>query len=152
MAKETKVKPTLQAFLLCEKVDTSPDGVQSLIRVFDRTTMNVDVVRPPGSTSPPPPGAIKAEYEFTIFTKWGNGVGHFHQWVEMINPKNEKVTVPETLFWLPSKAAGHNTIGRMRVGISEGGRYLIKLYLDGELIAEITWMVEFNVREIPQLA
>lgn len=147
---EAKVPPSLQAFLLCEKVDTAPDGVHSLIRVFDRTTLNIEVVRPPGATGPPPPGAIIAEHELSVFTKWGNGVGHFNQWVEIVNPKGEAIRTPEALFWLPTRAATHTTIGRIRVGISEGGRYLLRLYLDGEQVAEIVWSVDFNVREIPR--
>lgn len=145
---ETRVTPSLLAFLMCERVDTAPDGVQSLVRVFDRTILNVEVQGPPGV--PVPDEVIQrlsAPFEFTLFAKWGNGVGHFRQWVEIVppQPEAEPMRTPETSFWLQSRTSSHNTMGRIRMNIRQAGRYLLRMFLDGEQVAESVWVVEINL-------
>ncbi|MFQ5879375.1 MAG: hypothetical protein ACE5IZ_04260 [Dehalococcoidia bacterium] len=139
---ESKVRPALQAFVLCERVETAQDGVHSLIRVFDRSVINVQ------ATGPLPPEGIAIEQEFSVFARWGNGVGHFQQYIELENPSEEKFQTPENIFWLVSRSAIQNVMTRVRIVVKESGRYLLRLFLDGEKISEIVWTVEFNVREV----
>lgn len=139
MTEETKKNPSLLALLLCERVETAPDGVHSLIRVFDRSVINLEVA---GDA----PGPVVSTLEFSVFVKWGCGVGHFNHFLEITDPSGKSVRTPEVLFWLPNTAAGHQIITRVRLGVKQGGRYLLRAFLDGTEVAEGVLIVDFNLR------
>lgn len=143
-AHPARKEPNLLAFLICERVDTAPDGVQTLVRIFDRTALGAQIVAPPEEELPP----LQAPYEFTLFTRFGGGMGTFKHWFKICSPSGEEQDGPETDFWLRDPGKAHNIMTRMRAIISEPGRYWIVCYLDGRETARIPWNVEINIQRI----
>lgn len=146
--RRTKInrRPKLLAFLMCERVDTGPDGVHSLVRLFDRSTFDAQIVLPPDAELPP----IQAVHEFTVFARFGGGSGTFKHWLKMTNPSGKEHESLETEFWLRDPGKMHNVMSRMRIAVTEAGRYWISCFLDGEELARMAWDVEINVQRIAQ--
>ena len=151
MEAEATKRPTLMAFVMCERVETGQDGIHSIIRLFDKTTLNLAVGGLPDTEELPNevPQGLAPPFEFTLFTKWGNGVGHFRQWVEVEDPDGDVHSTPEGSFWLQSSASTHHFMTRMVIGIRNEGRYWLRLYLDGEILAEVPWVVELIISRGP---
>lgn len=143
---QPRVKPSLQALLVCDRVETSPDGTHTLHRVIDRwhIGMEIEIEEPPLEVAKPP--EVSVPLEFTIYTRWGAGVGHFRQHVALTNPSGETVEFGEKDFWLPNKAASQAMLGRARIGVSEPGHYTLSAFLDNEKVGEYVIVVELTTR------
>ena len=138
---EPEAKPSLQALLVCERVDTAPDGTHTIHRVVDRVNVSVQIeADEPLAESPP----VKVPLEFTFVTRWGAGVGHFKQHTTMTNPSGETVEFGEKEFWLPNKAESHTMLGRLTVGVSESGNYTLGAFLDNQKVGEYVLVVELR--------
>lgn len=143
-AKPPAKEPKLLAFLICERVDTAQDGMQTLVRLFDRSTLNAQIVASPDEQLPP----LQVPHEFTVFARFGGGMGTFKHWLKIEPPGGPALDGPETDFWLRDPAMAHNIVARLRIVVTEAGRYWIVCYLEGREVARIPWNVEINIQRV----
>lgn len=142
----SRIVPSLQAFLVCERVETAADGAHTLHRVIDRLNVAIDIETEQPLDRPP---QVTVPIEFTVFTRWGAGVGHFKQHVAISNPSGETMEFGEKEFWLPSKATTHSLIGRVSLSVTEPGQYTLAAVLDNQKVGEYVLVVDFktHIRE-----
>jgi len=137
--------PQLLAFLLCEDI-LDQEGVVTLYRVVD--TFNISM----GVSSLPPEVTSKIGVciKFEVFVRWGPGAGEFEQYLALVRPgQEEESPTPPQKF---SKPEGFN-FQQVRYPIEmmaiEEGIYKMRLYLNGEPVAENPFRVNITVTAEP---
>lgn len=147
---QPRVSPTLQALLVCERVETQPDGAHTLHRIFDQINGTLEGTipadAPAGIGDNVIPQGVQIPIKFVVFTRWGAGVGHFKHQLRIVNPSSETLELGESDFWLASKATAHNIVATIELGIREPGHYKIQAVLDGQMMGEYVLRVEITAR------
>ena len=143
-AAPAKKQPQLLAFILCERVETN-NGLHTIVNVFNQRFWNVQVAAAAEENVPP----LEIPFEFTVFIRYGGGVGTFKHWLEIHPPSGENIQGPEADFWLRDPGKAHNIISRFQVSVRESGRSWVVCFLEGREVARIPWDVEVNVQTVP---
>jgi len=140
---EIRSRPTLQAFIICERVDTHQDGVHSLYRVVDRFNLRMQWRGPEGIPLPPLP-AVPVNY--VLFARFGAGVGRFMISFELFDPDgNSLQNTPDDWFWLRTREQSHNVIVSVSMPVTKSGPYKWVVRLDGEPAGEYVFTTQLEI-------
>ena len=135
-----KERPQLLAFLICENVIMDGDAA-IVYRVVD--SFNYEL-RVPG-VSEETLGNIPVDLRCYVFTRWGPpGEGEFEEELALINPEGEEVQRGSMVISLPEGSRFAQVQRNVSVGIRTPGEYRWALYLDGELVADLPFMVRIT--------
>lgn len=130
-----EVAPTLQAFVICERVDTNQDGVHSLYRIVDRFNLRLRISGPKGAT--PPPQLPVPGVNYVLFARYGAGVGRYRASFELVDPDGQALqATPETHFWLRNREQSHNVITSVSMPVAKDGPYKWLARLDDKVVGE----------------
>lgn len=133
--------PTLQALLICERIDTMQDGVQSLFRLVDRFTIRMEVSAPPGTPIP----EISVPMNYVLFARFGAGVGRFRASFRLYDPDNQQLgDTGDSWFWLQSRERGHNMQMNISMPVKKSGPYRWVAELNGEPLGELIFTVDLQ--------
>lgn len=142
MTEQAKVRPTLFAFLSCEKVLREDDGLISMIRVADTFTASI----PRGLQLPQDTRFLVT---MTLVTYWGNGRGEFEQRLDLLRPDGKVVPGQPQSFVLSDIDRFHYFITDMQLAFRHGGEHRIRLHLNGEPVAELPFKARVIEVDLP---
>jgi len=138
---DIQTKPTLQTFVLCERVETAQDGVQTIHRIFDRFNIRMEINAAPGTPIP----NISIPMNYVLFARFGAGVGRFRASFRLVDPDSDEIgTTGDNWFWLASREPAHNIIITVSVPVSKSGPHRWIAYLDGEQVGEFILVVDLQ--------
>lgn len=135
-----KSRPTLEAFLFCERVRVEANGSKSLIGIFETLNVRARANRPLLTADPPPVG-----FEFGFYARWSSGSGRFVQRIDMVMPDKETLIVGEAILEFGDVLVPQNSYGSIGGMFREPGPYTFRLYLDEELVTEKLLQVDLRV-------
>lgn len=138
---EAKVSPTLEAFLMCERVEKFLDGKRSLIGVTDGMAWVVET--PPGEARPQ---NVRITPTVTLYIRWTNGTGNFLCWIETERPNGETIAQPEESFFLRDRDSAFDFDIAVKIAVTESGVHKFRLFLDGHMVAEKRVKVNLTFR------
>ena len=137
-----RTRPTLQAFVICERVDTHQDGVHSLYRVVDRFNIRLQWRGPAGVPPPVPPGV---PVNYVLFARFGAGVGRFRASFELFDPDADSLQItPDDWFWLRTREQSHNVVVSVSMPVAKSGPYKWVARLDGEPVGEYVFATQLE--------
>ncbi len=138
---DMQTRPTLQAFVLCERVDTAQDGVPSLYRIFDRFNIRLEVQAPPGTQLP----EIQVPMNYVLFARFGAGVGRWRASFQLFDPDGQETgTTGDNWFWLVSRETAHNIVVTISMPATKNGPHRWVAYLNGEQVGEFIFVVDLQ--------
>lgn len=145
---EIYTRPTLQAFVICERVDTHQDGVHSLYRIVDKFQVRLEIHGPQGV--PVPQVQVNVPVNFVLFARFGAGVGRFRASFEVLDPDEQPIgSSGDHWFWLRARENAQNIINNISMPIKKSGPHKARAYLDGEIVGEYVFMVDFQQEFVP---
>jgi hypothetical protein len=137
-------KPTLFAFLICEKVLSEQDKAMSLIRIVDTFNLEVGVTAEITEKDPLSPAV---SITFQVFTRWGNGKGEFTEGLMLVRPDGvESTQAVKSPFKLTDERNAHQIVHHVVMTVRDSGVYKLRAYLNGDQVAELPFIV--NIKKV----
>ena len=134
--------PYLVAALICERLLTEKDNVQSLIRIVDR--LNVQAAGPDAPEQMPD---VPFNYIFFLALKSGAATGPVPVKVTMTLPSGLEHSGPlfEGTVHFEGGTRGHNQVTNLRGTFKHAGPYWFNVYIDEKLITRTPMEVIYTV-------
>ena len=142
-------RPSLQTFVICERVETAQDGVHTLHRIVDRFNIRMELHGPAATPQPKLPDIV-VPLNFVLFARFGAGVGRFRASFTIFDPDGGQVaTTDEHFFWLKGRDSSQNVINNISMPATKSGPYRAVAHLDGEVACEYVFIVDLQRQFVP---
>jgi hypothetical protein len=138
--------PYVQAALICEKLLTSSDNVQSFIRVIDRVIL--------GAVGPDPPGEMptqQLDYTLCISLKSGDARGRWPLKVRPEKPSGEQMPSVEVALHLEGGGRGTNlNIGLNGIAFDQEGLWWFDVLFgeDERLLTRVPLRLQYQPQRV----
>jgi hypothetical protein len=145
MTPNSKAKPPLLAFVICEKALLDQDKVTSLIRIVDIFTLDLEIMGGSEEELRDLAGSLNCN----VFTRWGPGEGEFTEELRIVMPDGRELPeAAKVAFTKPPGFHFQQIRHNISLGVRESGIYKFRVYLDGELAGEHPFRVEVNKKRV----
>lgn len=137
--------PYLAAAVLCERILTEQDGVNSLVRIVDRVTHTV--------TGPNPPPTLQP-FEYTLWAfiafKSGSARGTKELTIRAQKPSGESLQ-PQTfpMNFEGEDDRGANLAVQMQLTLDMAGVWWFEISLDAEVVTRLPFRIIYMRQSVP---
>ena len=131
--------PYLAAACFCEKVLQEQDGVVSLIRVIDRTTVATE-----GKDAPEELPTVKLDQTLFLSFKAGFARGKMKVNVSPITPSGHPLPTVTTAVLFEGEDRGVNLIMKTQLEVKEEGLYWFEVFVEEALVTRVPYRVLYQ--------
>ncbi len=118
----------------------------SLIRILDNLTATLSAEEYAAFSK----GGTVLPIEFFVYTKWGGGQGDYTEELRIAGPDGDEVRAGQPIpFKLEEGHSFHQIRKRVRFDIRKAGLYALRLYANGQPVAEHSLAIHAVTQGVP---